>query len=66
MPSGYYKKGTLWGRDGYEIALGYTDYRFFFGTLGEAKKAACERVCTSPKTVNWKNMGEKNTNRGSK
>ena len=51
----FYRKGTLWGRDGYEIAIGYTDYRFYFGTLREAKNAACERFCTKPSLLKWVN-----------
>lgn len=51
----FYRKGALWGRDGYEIAIGYTDYRFYLGTLREAKNAACERFCTKPSLLKWVN-----------
>lgn len=53
-PSAYYRKGVLWGKDGYWIAVGYTDERFYFGNLTEAKRAACAMFCTVPSYLDWK------------
>lgn len=39
----WYKKGNLWGRDGYYISTEYTDPRFYFGTLADIKKEFATR-----------------------
>lgn len=55
-PYGYYFEGDMWGRDGYYIAIGIEDYAFYFGSLAEAKKAACESHYTKPSNVHWKKV----------
>lgn len=57
-PNGYYRKGCLWGFDGYYIAIGIEDEAFFFGSLSETKKAACANHYLNTKNVNWINMSK--------
>lgn len=58
MPKAFYRKGNMYGRSGYHIAIGFTDYRFYFGTLEQAKTAACARFCTKPQNMEWIRMEE--------
>lgn len=55
--NGYCYKGRLWGRPGYQIAIGIEDGAFYFGTLREAKAAAVAARGADPKNINWIDMG---------
>lgn len=39
----WYKKGVWYGIKGFYMSTEYTDERFFFGTLEEAKEAFCKQ-----------------------
>ena len=51
---GWFEKSSLWGKSGYNIAIGETgEFLFYFGSLETAKLAACERHGIAPHLVNW-------------
>ena len=50
---GTYARGRVWGRAGYNIAIGIEDARFYFGNLTEAKSAACKVKGFLPSEVKW-------------
>ena len=54
---GYFEKASLWGKAGYNIAIGETgEFLFYFGSLETAKRAACNRYGIPPQMVTWRKI----------